>query len=116
MFDITGIKSGSRVLDVAAGAGEQSLAAARRVGEGGYVLATDLSADILNYAKSSAELAAYNNVDTQVIDGEALNTLQTEPFDAVISRVGLIYYTHHQNAVSGMHKLLTERDKIVAMV
>ncbi|MDQ6955588.1 MAG: class I SAM-dependent methyltransferase [Mariprofundaceae bacterium] len=116
MFDMTGIKSGSRVLDVAAGAGEQSLAAARRVGEGGYVLATDLSADILNYAKSSAQLAGHNNVDTQVVDGEALNTLQTEPFDAVISRVGLIYFPDQQKALTGMHQQLKEGGKIGAMV
>ncbi|MDQ6968376.1 MAG: class I SAM-dependent methyltransferase [Mariprofundaceae bacterium] len=116
MFDMTDIKPGSRVLDVAAGAGEQSLAAACRVGEGGYVLATDLSADILNYAKSSAQLAGHNNVDTQVVDGEALNTLQTEPFDAVISRVGLIYFPDQQKALTGMHKQLKEGGKVGAMV
>ncbi len=32
MLDMAGVTQGSRVLDVAAGAGEQTLAAARRVG------------------------------------------------------------------------------------
>lgn len=44
MFDMADVGPGSRVLDVAAGAGEQSMAAARRVGPDGHVLATDLSA------------------------------------------------------------------------
>src|SRR5882757_9287434 len=51
MFDLARIGAGSRVLDVAAGAGGQSLAAARRVGPAGRVLATDLSAQIMASAE-----------------------------------------------------------------
>ena len=47
MLDAAGIHTGSAVLDVAAGAGGQSLAAARRVGPAGEVLATDISPAIL---------------------------------------------------------------------
>lgn len=43
MLDAAGVTTGSRVLDVAAGAGGQSLTAARRVGPTGHVLATDIS-------------------------------------------------------------------------
>jgi len=116
MLDMAGIKHGSRVLDVAAGAGEQSLAVARRVSDSGHVLATDLSSEILTYAKSSARLAGYTNVDTQVIDGEQLAELQAEPFDAVVSRVGLIYFPDQQKALKGMRKQLKEDGKIGVMV
>jgi ubiquinone/menaquinone biosynthesis C-methylase UbiE len=92
MLDMCGISRGSRVLDVAAGAGEQTLTAARRVGDTGHVLATDISATILEYAERTAKLAGFNNVQTRVIDGEALDELDAGPFDAVISRVGLIYF------------------------
>ncbi len=47
MLDLAGVGSGHRVLDVAAGAGEQTLAIARRVGPGGSVLATDIAPRIL---------------------------------------------------------------------
>ena len=43
MLDLAGINSGHRVLDVAAGTGEQTLMAARRVGPSGFVLATDIA-------------------------------------------------------------------------
>ena len=43
MLDLARIREGSRLLDVAAGAGGQTLAAARRVGSSGSVLATDIS-------------------------------------------------------------------------
>ena len=38
MLDMAGVSVGSRVLDVAAGAGDQSLSAAERVGPSGFVL------------------------------------------------------------------------------
>jgi len=43
MLDMAHIGPGCRVLDVAAGAGGQTVAAARRVGPEGSVLATDIS-------------------------------------------------------------------------
>ena len=48
------IDTGSRVLDIAAGAGDQSLLAARRTGPDGHVLATDISSNILEYAAAAA--------------------------------------------------------------
>src|SRR5688500_20377088 len=50
MLDMAAVGPGARVVDVAAGAGEQTLAAARRVGPRGHVLATDISPAILGYA------------------------------------------------------------------
>ncbi len=116
MLDVCEIGTGSRVLDVAAGAGEQSIAAARRVGNTGRVLATDLSPDILEYAKEAAKLAGIHNIDTRVIDGENLMELKEEPFDAVISRVGLIYFPDQLKALAGMMHHLKRGGKMGAMV
>lgn len=116
MLDMAGVTQGSRVLDVAAGAGEQTLAAARRVGRNGEVLATDLSPVILEYAKSAARLAGFGNVATYPIDGEQLDDLDAGPFDAVISRVGLIYFPDQQKALRGMRSKLREGGKVAAMV
>ncbi len=54
MLDLGRVKPGGRVLDVAAGAGGQTLAAARRVGPDGRVLATDISPNILDFAERAA--------------------------------------------------------------
>ncbi len=116
LLDMCAIGTGGRVLDVAAGAGEQSLAAARRVGPTGHVLATDLSPVILEYARTSARLAGLTNVATQVHDGEDLGELEAEPFDAVISRVGLIYFPDQQKALRGMRQRLRESGRIGVMV
>ncbi len=60
MFDMAGIGAGSRVLDVAAGAGEQTLLAAKRVGIKGSVLATDIASNILEYAAQDTRKAGFN--------------------------------------------------------
>ena len=51
MLDMAKVGPGHRVLDVAAGAGDQTLQAAERVGPTGHVLATDISPNILAFAE-----------------------------------------------------------------
>ncbi|HEV7963029.1 MAG TPA: methyltransferase domain-containing protein [Actinoplanes sp.] len=115
MLDAARVGYGSRVLDVAAGAGGQSLAAARRVGPSGHVLATDISATILEYAAKTATDAGLTNVATRELDGERL-TVAADAFDAVISRVGLIYFPDQQAALAGMHTALHPGGRISAVV
>lgn len=115
MLEMAGITSGHRVLDIAAGAGEQSITTAKKVGATGYVLATDISANILDYAKQMAQQAGVNNIETKVMDGENL-TLEDETFDAVISRVGLIYFPDQQKALKEMLRVLKPGGKLAAIV
>jgi SAM-dependent methyltransferase len=113
MLDAAGITTGSRVLDVAAGAGGQTLAAARRTGPTGHVLATDISPGILAYAaKVAGDLP---QVATLEVDGETLN-VEPESFDAVISRVGLIYFPDQQAALAGMRAALRPGGRMSAVV
>ena len=115
LFDMLRLSTGQRVLDVAAGAGEQSIAAARRVGPQGYVLATDLSPRILEFAASAAAAAGLANIGTRAVDGEELD-LPAASFDAVISRVGLIYFPDQLRALAGMRRALRPGGGIGAIV
>jgi ubiquinone/menaquinone biosynthesis C-methylase UbiE len=116
MLDMAGVGFGNRVLDVAAGAGEQTLVTARRVGPSGYVLATDISANILEFAAAEARAADLTNVETRVMDGENLDELEADSFDAVISRVGLIYFPDQQKALTGMRRALKPGGRISTIV
>ena len=115
MLEMAGITGGHRVLDIAAGAGEQSITTAKKVGPSGYVLATDISSNILEYANKMAQIAGVNNIETKVMDGENL-TLEDETFDAVISRVGLIYFPDQQKALKEMLRVLKSGGKVAAIV
>src|SRR3712207_4410567 len=81
MLDLAAVGVGSRVLDVAAGTGEQTLLAARRVGPTGSVLATDLAASMLDVAADAARQAGLSNVETRVMDARELD-LDPDSFDA----------------------------------
>jgi len=115
MLDMAGAGPGSRVLDVAAGAGGQSLAAARRVGPDGSVLATDISENILDYAEQAATRASLTNIATRVMDGEALE-VEEGFFDTVISRVGFIYFPDQEAAFAGMRRALKPGGRVAGIV
>jgi SAM-dependent methyltransferase len=115
MLDLAGIGRGSRVMIVAAGAGDEALQAADRVGSEGYVLATDISSNILEFAAENARRAGHANVETRVMDGEDID-VPPASFDAVISRVGLIYFPDRQKALEGMKRALKPGGRAAAIV
>jgi ubiquinone/menaquinone biosynthesis C-methylase UbiE len=116
MLDMAEVGPGSHVLDVAAGAGGQTIAAAKRVGSNGYVLATDISSNILEFASAAAQEEGLTNIETRVMDGEELEELEEDSFEAVISRVGLIYFPDQQRALTGMLRALKPGGRIAAIV
>lgn len=115
MLDMAGVGPGGRVLDVAAGAGGQTLAAARRVGPDGHVVATDISSNILAFAVASAREAGLDNVETRVVDGEELD-VEPGTFDAVISRVGFIYFPDQHSAFVRMRQALKPGGRLAGIV
>jgi ubiquinone/menaquinone biosynthesis C-methylase UbiE len=116
MLEMAAVGRGARILDVAAGAGEQTLAAARRAGAQGCVLATDISPAILGFALSAARRAGLTNVETLELDGERHDTLPEASFDAAISRVGLIYFPDQQRALAGIRRALKTGGRFAAVV
>lgn len=105
MLDLARIGPGAHVLDVAAGAGDQTLDIARRVGPTGYVLAIDISAAILEFARANAQKAGLKNVDTKVADSENLD-LEEASFDAAVCRLGLMFSLDPIKSLQEMHHAL----------
>lgn len=116
MLDAADVHDGSHVLDIAAGAGGQSVIAARRTGPTGRVVATDISTTILAYAAASAADAEIAQMSTLVADAEHLEQLADESFDAVISRLGLIYFPDLQRALAEVHRVLRPGGRIAVIV
>ena len=115
MLDLAEVRGGARVLDVAAGAGGQSFAAAQRVGPKGEVLATDIAENLVRYLEQDAAAAGLTQVRAAVMDGEDLR-VPAGRFDAVICRLGLIYLPDRKAALSGMRAALRPGGRLGAIV
>ena len=115
MLDRAGVVTDAVVLDVAAGSGGQTLAAARRTGSGGRVVATDISPTILTYAAKQAAEEGLTQVETVEADGEQLADVSSD-VDAVISRLGLIYLPDQRRALEGIRQVLRPGGRTSAIV
>lgn len=115
MLDLAGVQPGSRVLDVAAGTGDQTLMAARRVGPTGNVLATDDSASMLKVAAEAARNEGLTNVGTRVMNAENL-ALDADSFDAVICRNALMLFSNPAKALAEMRRVVKPGSKVAVIV
>ena len=115
MLDMTHVGVGDRVLDIAEGAGDQTLQAAQPVGPAGHVLATDIAPNLLTHCSANAKKSGLTNVETLVADGEEM-PIEDNSFDAVISRVGLIYFPDQQKALATMRRALRPGKWVGAIV
>jgi len=115
MLELASIQPGSRVLDVAAGTGDQTLMAARRVGPTGNVLATDDSTSMLKVAAEAARNEGLTNVETRVMNAENL-ALDADSFDAVICRNALMLFPDPAKALTEMRRVVKPGSKVAVIV
>ena len=109
------LKPGMRVLELACGTGDPALEIARRVGPGGHVTATDLSAAMLDVCRRNASAAGLANMDFAVADAEELQ-FAPAAFDRVTSRLGVMYFVDVQRALAEIRRVLLPGGIVVLQV
>jgi ubiquinone/menaquinone biosynthesis C-methylase UbiE len=105
MLDLAHLRPGDQVLDIAAGDGYQSIAAARRVGPTGHVLAVDIAREQLRYAATAAREAGVEHLETRVMDAENLE-LPDASVDAVLCQFGLMFLPDVDRGLREMLRVL----------
>lgn len=105
MLERAGVTAGSRVIDIACGAGDQTLAAARRVGPDGSVLATDIAAAMLDYVTAAARLSGLGNIETLACGAQDLPR-DRGGFDAAICRLCLMLLADPDAAMAAVYGVL----------
>lgn len=115
LVELAGIKTGQRVLDIATGIGEPALTACRRVGDSGYVLATDISSEMLAIGRARALHEGLNNVEFKEGDAATI-AIPTSSFDAALCRWGLMFIPNLSDALDSIRKSLVSGGKLAAAV
>jgi ubiquinone/menaquinone biosynthesis C-methylase UbiE len=94
---------GQHVLDVATGTGISAEGALDVVGPDGFVLATDISPEMLDRARP--RLTRFSNTALAVEDGQAL-TLPDASFDAVTCALGLMFFPDPAQGLASFYRVL----------
>jgi ubiquinone/menaquinone biosynthesis C-methylase UbiE len=115
LLEMADIQPGMRVLDLACGAGSQTIEAAKRVGLNGTVVASDISATMLEHVRQNAANAAVQNIETLECAAEQLDETQA-PFDAAISRLGLMLFSSPGKALEAVQHVLKPGARFAALV
>jgi SAM-dependent methyltransferase len=95
---------GEQVVDVGGGCGDTSLELARRVGPEGGVLGLDISAPMLEVARSRAEAAGLRNLTFH--EADAQTAALPGDRDAVFSRFGVMFFADPEAAFANLRRSL----------
>ena len=115
MLDQANVSPGHRVIDIAAGDGGQSIAAAARVGTSGEVLATDIAPEFIKLANAVAATMGLTQLHAEEMDAESL-TSPDNHFDAAICRLGLMYLPDLPTGLAEIKRVLHPGGRLSAVV
>ncbi|MDH5353608.1 MAG: class I SAM-dependent methyltransferase [Gammaproteobacteria bacterium] len=115
LLDMAEVRVGSRVLDVASGAGDQTLQAAKRAGPQGHVVASDISATMLSHVRKSAEREGLSNIETLESSADDYNLSLTK-FDSAICRFGLMLFPSPAKAIQSIRGVLNPGARLGVVV
>lgn len=110
---LAAVKEGNRVLDVAGGTADLSLAFARRVGTSGKVWLTDINHAMLSRGRDRVIDKGYNLPSAQC-DAEKL-PFPDDYFDVVSVAFGLRNMTHKDAALTEMHRVLRPGGRLLVL-
>ena len=113
LLEMTALQQDERVIDIACGTGLVTFPAAHFVGPGGHVLATDISARMIEHVTEEARARGLTNVTAQRLGAEQMDEVPDRSFDAAL---GLMYVPDVAAALSQMHRVLRPGGRAVAAV
>jgi len=98
---------GQTLLDLAAGTGDLGFLAAEQVGEGGKVLCTDFSPEMVEAARRTGERGGLRNVEYRVLDAERMD-LPDDGVDGVVCRWGYMLMADPAAALCETRRVLRD--------
>lgn len=98
------LRPGERVLDVGCGAGATVLELSQRVGDRGSVVGLDISEPLLARARERIAESGRTNIELRL--GDAAKVSFDQPFDALFSRFGVMFFDEPVAAFANLRAAL----------
>jgi demethylmenaquinone methyltransferase/2-methoxy-6-polyprenyl-1,4-benzoquinol methylase len=112
-LELSGVRAGSRVLDVASGSGDLALAFAKRAGPSGQVWMTDINAAMLGVGRDKL-IDAGIFAPPALCDAEKL-PFAADTFDCVSVAFGLRNMTHKDVALAEMARVTRPGGRVIVL-
>lgn len=114
VLENSGVRQGSRVLDIAGGTGDLSIGLAKRVGAEGQVVLSDINGSMLRIGRDRVIDKGMNNILTAQADAEKLPFAENS-FDFVSIAFGLRNVTHKEAAMKSVLEVLKPGGRFVIL-
>lgn len=108
-------RPGDTVLELAAGPGDTGFGAAAIVGEGGRLISTDFSPEMVEVAKRRSAELGLGNVEHRVLDAENME-LDDDSVDGVLCRFGFMLMASPADALSETRRVLRTGGRLALAV
>ena len=105
LMEVANIKPKEHIIDIAAGTGLVTFRMAEKVGTEGYILANDISDEMVNIGIALANSNGLNHVEFKRMDAEQL-LCDNDCFDLATCALGLMYLPNPDASLTEMHRVL----------
>jgi demethylmenaquinone methyltransferase/2-methoxy-6-polyprenyl-1,4-benzoquinol methylase len=114
-IEVSGVRPGNTVLDIAGGTGDLALKFARIVGDKGMVVLADINDSMLSVGRDRlTDRGAVGNVDFTQCDAEEL-PFADNSFDCITIAFGLRNVTHKERAIASMLRVLKPGGRLLVL-
>ena len=104
-----------KILDVACGTGDSTIAAAKAAADGSVVVGVDISEGMMALIEEKAEAAGVvDRISTEVGDGECLR-FEDGTFDRVTCAFGIRNFEHKERGLKEFYRVLRSEGKVVVL-
>ena len=113
--EMTGLRTGQRVLDLAGGTGDLAALMASRVGDSGEVVLSDINASMLDVGRARlVDRGIVGNVTFVQADAESL-PFPDHHFDCITIAFGLRNVTNKERALASMFRVLKPGGRLLVL-
>ncbi len=114
-INMSGVRRGQHVLDIAGGTGDLAKVFSREVGPTGHVVLSDINESMLNVGRDRLLDAGCTNVDFVLANAETLEPFADNSFDLLTISFGLRNVTDKDAALQAMYRVLKPGGRLLVL-